>query len=88
VLVPPYDDPLVMPGRAPSAARSAEEIARLGHELDCVIVNASAADSPAGMRSRSRRGAPAAKIYTAEPAGFDDHARSFAAASGSAATRP
>jgi len=45
VLVPPYDDPLVIAGQGTVGREIAEEIARLGHELDCVIVNAFAAET-------------------------------------------
>src|ERR1700692_2819539 len=77
VLVPPYDDPLVIAGQGTVGREIAEEIARLGHELDCVIVNASGGGLTAGIALAVKARAPAAKIYTAEPAGFDDHARSF-----------
>ena len=52
-------------------------MARLGHALDCVIVNASGGGLTAGIALAVKARAPAARIYTAEPAGFDDHARSF-----------
>jgi threonine dehydratase len=77
VLVPPYDDPLVIAGQGTVGREIAEEIARLGHELDCVIVNASGGGLTAGIALAVKARAPAAKIYTAEPAAFDDHARSF-----------
>jgi threonine dehydratase len=77
VLVPPYDDPLVIAGQGTVGREIAEEIARLGHELDCVVVNASGGGLTAGIALAVKARAPAAKIYTAEPAGFDDHARSF-----------
>src|SRR6202163_3204508 len=41
VLVPPYDDPLVSAGQGTAGREIAEDMARLGHALDCVIVNAS-----------------------------------------------
>jgi threonine dehydratase len=77
VLVPPYDDPLVIAGQGTVGREIAEEIARLGHELDYVIVNASGGGLAAGIALAVKARAPAAKIYTAEPAAFDDHARSF-----------
>jgi threonine dehydratase len=52
-------------------------MARLGLPLDCVIVNASGGGLTAGVALAVKARAPAARIYTAEPAGFDDHARSF-----------
>jgi threonine dehydratase len=77
VLVPPYDDALVIAGQGTVGREIAEDLARLGHRLDCVIVNASGGGLAAGIALAVKARAPAARIYTAEPAGFDDHARSF-----------
>jgi threonine dehydratase len=77
VLVPPYDDPLVIAGQGTAGREIAEDVERLGLRLDCVIVNASGGGLTAGIALAVKARAPAARIYTAEPAGFDDHARSF-----------
>jgi threonine dehydratase len=77
VLVPPYDDPLVIAGQGTAGREIAEDVERLGHRLDCVIVNASGGGLTAGVALAVKARVPAARIYTAEPAGFDDHARSF-----------
>jgi threonine dehydratase len=77
VLVPPYDDPLVIAGQGTAGREIAEDVERLGHRLDCVIVNASGGGLAAGIALAVKARLPAARIYTAEPAGFDDHARSF-----------
>jgi threonine dehydratase len=77
VLVPPYDDPLVIAGQGTAGREIAEDVERLGLSLDCVIVNASGGGLVAGIALAVKARAPAARIYTAEPAGFDDHARSF-----------
>jgi threonine dehydratase len=77
VLVPPYDDPLVIAGQGTAGREIAEDVERLGHRLDCVVVNASGGGLTAGIALAVKARAPAARIYTAEPAGFDDHARSF-----------
>ena len=52
-------------------------MAGLGHALDCVVVNASGGGLTAGIALAVKARAPVARIYTAEPEGFDDHARSF-----------
>src|ERR1700730_1220309 len=39
VLVPPYDDLLVIAGQGTTGREIAEDVARLGHGLDCVVVN-------------------------------------------------
>ena len=44
---------------------------------DVVIVNASGGGLTAGIALAVKARAPLAKLYTAEPQGFDDHARSF-----------
>src|SRR6516225_8513747 len=77
VLVPPYDDPLVIAGQGTAGREIAEDVARLGLALDCVIVNASGGGLTAGVALAVKARAPAARIFTAEPEGFDDHARSF-----------
>ncbi len=77
VLVPPYDDPFVIAGQGTAGREIAEDMVRLGHAIDCVIVNASGGGLTAGVALAVKARAPAACIYTAEPEGFDDHARSF-----------
>jgi threonine dehydratase len=52
-------------------------MARLGQPLDYVVVNASGGGLTAGIALAVKVRAPAARIFTAEPEGFDDHARSF-----------
>jgi threonine dehydratase len=77
VVVPPYDDAFVIAGQGTAGREIAEDMARLGLPLDCVIVNASGGGLTAGVALAVKARAPAARIYTAEPEGFDDHARSF-----------
>src|SRR5262249_14982635 len=77
VLVPPYDDPFVIAGQGTTGREIAEDVASLGLSLDCVIGNASVGGLTAGIALAVRARAPGAHIYTAEPEGFDDHARSF-----------
>jgi threonine dehydratase len=77
VLVPPYDDAFVIAGQGTAGREIAEDMARLGQPLDCVIVTASGGGLTAGIALAIKARVPAARIYTAEPDGFDDHARSF-----------
>ena len=77
VLVPPYDDPWVIAGQGTAGREIAEDMEHLGLTLDCVIVNASGGGLTAGIALAVKARTPGARIYTAEPAGFDDHARSF-----------
>lgn len=77
VLVPPYDDPFVIAGQGTAGREIAEDMTRLGYPLDVVVVNASGGGLTAGIALAVKARTPTARIYTAEPEGFDDHARSF-----------
>ena len=78
VLVPPYDDALVIAGQGTAGREIVEDLAALGLAPDLVIVNASGGGLAAGIALAVKARLPAAQMFTAEPAGFDDHARSFA----------
>src|SRR2546428_123565 len=76
-LVPPYDDPLIIAGQGTTGREIVEDLAADGVIPDVVIVNASGGGLTAGIALAVKARAPAARLYTAEPQGFDDHARSF-----------
>jgi threonine dehydratase len=78
VLVPPYDDPLIIAGQGTAGREIVEDLAAQGLAPDFVIVNASGGGLTAGVALAVKARVPDAKVYTAEPAGFDDHVRSFA----------
>jgi threonine dehydratase len=77
VLVPPYDDPLIIAGQGTTGREIVEDLAAIGLVPDLVVVNASGGGLTAGVALAVKARAPSAQLYTAEPAGFDDHARSF-----------
>jgi threonine dehydratase len=77
VLVPPYDDPLIIAGQGTAGQEIVEDLARLGLAPDAVVVSASGGGLTAGVALAVKARAPQARVYTAEPQGFDDHARSF-----------
>ncbi len=77
VLVPPYDDPLIIAGQGTTGREIVEDLAALGLVPDVVIVNASGGGLAAGIALAVKARTPDARLLTAEPAGFDDHARSF-----------
>jgi threonine dehydratase len=77
VLVPPYDDPFIIAGQGTAGREIIEDLGREGFTPDVVIVNASGGGLTAGVALAVKAGAPDARLYTAEPQGFDDHARSF-----------
>jgi threonine dehydratase len=76
-LVPPYDDPLVIAGQGTTGREIVEDLAALGLTPDVVAVTASGGGLTAGIALAVKARLPQARLFTAEPAGFDDHARSF-----------
>ncbi len=77
VLVPPYDDPLIIAGQGTVGREIAEDLAALGLSPDVVAVAASGGGLTAGIALAIKARTPQTRLYTAEPEGFDDHARSF-----------
>jgi threonine dehydratase len=78
VLVPPYDDPLIIAGQGTAGRELVDDLAALGLVPDIVVVNASGGGLAAGVALTVKARVPSAVLYTAEPAEFDDHVRSFA----------
>ncbi len=76
-LVPPYDDPLVIAGQGTVGREIIEDLGALGLVPDVVAVTASGGGLTAGIALAVKARAPQTRVYTAEPEGFDDHARSF-----------
>jgi threonine dehydratase len=77
ILVPPYDDALIIAGQGTAGREIIEDLNVLGLEPDVVVVTASGGGLTAGIALAVKARVPSAKLYTAEPQGFDDHARSF-----------
>jgi threonine dehydratase len=77
VLVPPYDDPLIIAGQGTTGREVVEDLAQMRLKPDVILVNASGGGLTAGIALAVKGRVPDAKLYTAEPEGFDDHARSF-----------
>jgi threonine dehydratase len=77
VLVPPYDDALIIAGQGTAGLEIVEDLGALGLAPDIVVVTASGGGLTAGIALAVRAHVPHAALYTAEPQGFDDHARSF-----------
>ena len=76
-LVPPYDDLLVIAGQGTAGREIIEDLASQGLVPDVVAVTASGGGLTAGIALAVKARVPQARLYTAEPEGFDDHARSF-----------
>jgi threonine dehydratase len=77
ILVPPYDDPLIIAGQGTAGREIVEDLAALGLVPDVVAITASGGGLAAGIALAVKARAPQARIFTTEPEGFDDHARSF-----------
>jgi len=77
VLVPPYDDPQIIAGQGTAGREIVEDLAALGLKPDLVVVTASGGGLTAGIALAVKARVPQARLCTAEPEGFDDHARSF-----------
>jgi threonine dehydratase len=76
-LIPPYDHALVIAGQGTVGREIVEDLAALKLKPDLVLVPASGGGLAAGIALTVKQNHPAARIMTVEPAGFDDHARSF-----------
>ncbi|HEX4407334.1 MAG TPA: threonine/serine dehydratase [Xanthobacteraceae bacterium] len=77
VLVPPYDDALIIAGQGTAGREIVDDLGALGLVPDVVVVTASGGGLTAGIALAIKARVPAAALYTAEPQDFDDHARSF-----------
>jgi len=77
VLVPPYDDALIIAGQGTAGLEIVEDLNALSLVPEVVVVTASGGGLAAGIALAISARVPTAALYTAEPQGFDDHARSF-----------
>lgn len=78
-LVPPYDDPQIIAGQGTIGREIADDMAALGLAPDTVIAPASGGGLIAGIAIAIKARFPQASLMSAEPEGFDDHARSLRA---------
>ena len=78
-LVRPYDDPHVIAGQGTVGKEIAEDMAALGIAPDIVVAPASGGGLVAGVATAIKARYPQAMVMSAEPEGFDDHARSLRA---------
>src|SRR5258707_2104620 len=78
-LVRPYDDLKVIAGQGTVGREIAEDLAALGIIPDIVVAPASGGGLVAGVATAIKARYPQAALMSAEPEGFDDHARSLRA---------
>ncbi|MDF1586271.1 threonine ammonia-lyase [Marinimicrococcus flavescens] len=78
-LVKPYDDSRIMAGQGTAGLEIAEQARELGVTIDAAAANSSGGGLIAGCGVALREFFPEIELHCAEPAGFDDHARSLSA---------
>ncbi len=76
-LVPPYDDPDVIAGQGTCGMEIAQQAAARGLEIDALLVCCSGGGLTAGCALALAELSPRTRVYTVEPAGFDDTRRSL-----------
>jgi len=77
ILIPPYDHPGTIAGQGTVGLEIARQCEAEGEAPDAVLVPCGGGGLTAGIALALERLVPAARVWTVEPAGFDDHARSF-----------
>lgn len=78
LFVPPFDDADVISGQGTAGLELMAEVARRGATLDAVLVNVSGGGLASGIAIAVKDASPSTEMWTVEPAGFDDFARSLA----------
>lgn len=77
-LVKPYDDLGIIAGQGTVGLEIAEQAAEIGHKPDIALVCCGGGGLSSGTALALKHDFPAIEIYSVEPAGFDDTARSLA----------
>lgn len=79
ILVPPYDDALIVTGQGTLGLEIADQAAALGTRLDAALVPCGGGGLTAGTATALTARLPGITVYAVEPTGFDDTTRSLAA---------
>jgi threonine dehydratase len=79
VVVPSFDDFHIMAGQGTAGLEAAEQLQEIGAKADLLACPASGGGFISGVGLAFEALSPATRLYAAEPAGYDDHARSLAA---------
>lgn len=79
MILPPYDHPWTISGQGTVGVEIAADCRGFGVVDPIVLVPASGGGLTAGIALALEADLPGAAVHTVEPAGFDDHVRSFAA---------
>lgn len=78
ILVPPFEDTDIIAGQGTSGLEIAEQAEELGAQPDAILVSASGGGLAAGIALAAEARLPESAVYSVEPEGFDDYARSLA----------
>ncbi len=78
-IIPPYEHPLIMAGQGTVGLEAITQAQLLGSLPDAVLIPCGGGGLTAGVSTAVRSLAPHAKIYSVEPEGFDDTAKSLLA---------
>jgi threonine dehydratase len=73
----PFNDPNVIAGQGTAGLEIAEDSAACGVVPEVVVIPCSGGGLTAGITLAVKEKFPAVQVYTAEPQGFDDYARSL-----------
>ncbi len=77
VLVPPFEHPDIIAGQGTCGLEIVNALQGRGIVLDDMLVNCSGGGLTAGVALAFSEKSPSTKVYTVEPEGFDDYARSL-----------
>ena len=77
-LVPPFDHPAIIAGQGTVGRELADQAEDLGAELDAVLSPCGGGGLVSGCATAIRARCPDAEVFSVEPEGFDDTARSLA----------
>ena len=78
-VVPSYGDPHIIAGQGTLGLELMAQARAMGLRVDDIIAPASGGGLIAGIGIAARVSNPGVKLFSAEPAGYDDHRRSLAA---------
>ncbi|MEM8564112.1 MAG: threonine/serine dehydratase [Pseudomonadota bacterium] len=79
VIVPSFDDPHIIAGQGTVGLECFKDAAQRGRNLDALLVCCGGGGLTAGCALAAEALSPDTDLFTVEPAGYDDYARSLAA---------
>jgi threonine dehydratase len=79
ILVPPYDDPMIMAGQGTIGIEIIKQMAALGQMPDILLSCCGGGGLMAGIATSVSHLSPKTRMYAVEPVNFDDTLRSLAA---------